>query len=181
MPSLPTNPTMHAQEKMTCSAWLSNLLDGNYKAAPTAHMLSASQNELRVMMHGETGKLLELRRELEKEMERISEDFISTHYKEIHKNLSNITGLRIDYQNEVKDFMNMFTEVLDDTSVLDEWTNVVGDIGKVVKEFRVKVRLLANQLDAKPPVPPRPIPDVKPVLSVKERKEMNRWPGFGTC
>ena len=91
------------------------------------------------MVHGETGKLLELRRELEKEMERISEDFISTHHKEIAKHLSNITGLKVDYQNEVEDFVNMFTEVLEDTSVLDEWTNEVKDIGKVVKEFRVKV------------------------------------------
>ena len=94
MPSPPTNLAMQTKENMTGSAWLSTLLDGNYKAAPTAHMLSASQTELSAMIHGETGKLLELRRELDREMEKISEDFISTHYREIDKHLSNITGLK---------------------------------------------------------------------------------------
>ena len=53
-------------------------------------LLSASQVELKTRMHGETGKLLELKGELEKEMKRISEDFISSHYMETETYLDQI-------------------------------------------------------------------------------------------
>ena len=159
---------MQTQENMTCFAWLSNLLDGNYKAAPTAHMLSASQNELRAMMHGETGKLLELRTELEKEMERISEDYVSMNTKEIDKNLYNLTVMKGYYQNDIEDFVNMYTEVMEDTSEIDKWSYEVKDIQKVVRDFNDNVRIKARAISK---VRPRP----KIEVSVKERAEMNRW------
>ena len=57
--------------------WTSQLFpDSRPRVVPSAVMASASQKQLKEMMHGETGKLLELREELEKEMERITEDYV---------------------------------------------------------------------------------------------------------
>ena len=89
-----------------------SLLLPDSKARPTAAMLSASQEELMDMMHGETGKLLELRRELYKEMERISEDFVSTlDLDTAWPYLAQIRISKSEYQNQVEDFVDMFSEV----------------------------------------------------------------------
>ena len=58
-------------------------------------------------MHGETGKLLELRRELEKEMNLITEDFITSNYKVIESHLDKIIKNKHDYQNRIEDFVDM--------------------------------------------------------------------------
>ena len=58
--------------------WLSSILPDS-KAVPTPLMLSASQSELKDMMNGETGRLLELRGELENEMEKTCEEITSSH------------------------------------------------------------------------------------------------------
>ena len=83
---------------------------------------------------GETGKLLEVRRELEKEIERISEDFISSHYIETKSYLDHIRELRNNYQDEIGDFVENYTVVLQDPSVLYAWTKEVKDIASVVKK-----------------------------------------------
>ena len=88
---------MQSQERLS---WLTSLLPGS-KAAPTSAMLSASQPELEAMMHGEIGKLLELRRGLEKEMNKITEDFITSNYKVIESHLDKIIENKHDYQNRI--------------------------------------------------------------------------------
>ena len=72
---LSTNITMVYQERLPWSC----LVPGGPCSFPTSDMLSASQTELNGMMNEKTGKLLELRRELEKEMELRSKDFVSSH------------------------------------------------------------------------------------------------------
>ena len=72
------------------------------------------------MMHGETGRLLELRRELDKAMEMISDNHISIYYKDIETYIYKIVDLKGDYQSEVEDFLNMYSVVLEGPSVLDE-------------------------------------------------------------
>ena len=68
---------------------------GGPRARPTAPMLAASQPVLRIMMHEETGKFLELRRDLDKEMELISEDYISSHHLETETFLAHIKKLKM--------------------------------------------------------------------------------------
>ena len=99
---LPSNITMQSKERLT---WLSSILPDS-KAVPTPLMLSASQSELRDMMNGETGRLLELRGELEKEMEKISEEFISSHDLDTnHSCIWKIRNQRSDYQIKIEDFV----------------------------------------------------------------------------
>ena len=84
---MPNKTTMQSQEKL---AWLPHILPGGRGTPPSSQLSSASQSELSAMMHGETGDLLELRRELEKEMEKISEGFISFYYKEVENYVATI-------------------------------------------------------------------------------------------
>ena len=65
------------------------------------------------MMHGETGKLLELRRGLEKEMNKITEDFITSNYNVIESHLDKIIEIKDDYQNKIEYFVEMYSEVLE--------------------------------------------------------------------
>ena len=104
-------------------------------------MLSASQTELNVMMNEKTGKLLELRRELEKEMELISKDFISSHCSEqTEVFLDHIKKLKNEYQDEIEEMVDMFSPVLADPEVLDKWTQEVKDIGIFVKKHALRLR-----------------------------------------
>ena len=58
---------------------------------------------------GETGKLMELWGELEKEMKKLSEEFISSHtYEETESYLDVIRKLKGDYQNEIEDLWICF-------------------------------------------------------------------------
>ena len=107
---------MLSQERLI---WTQDLLPGNYRAVPSALMLSASQFELNAMMHGETGKLLELRREIEMEMERISEEFISSNHLEVESYLDHIKKMKSDYQDNIEDFVDPYSEVLENPDVLD--------------------------------------------------------------
>ena len=97
-------------------------------------MLSASQSDLEVMMHGETGKLQNLKRVLEEEMKRISEDFISSCPQESETYVDNIRKLKNYYQYVIKDMVDMYRNVLKKPEVLDDWTKEVDDIGNAVKK-----------------------------------------------
>merc|ERR1719341_2096598 len=140
---------MQSQQRLS---WMTSLLPGS-KAAPTAAMLSASQPELKAMMHGETGKLLELRRELEKEMNRITEDFITSNHKVIENHLDKIIDMKHGYQDKIEDFVDMYSEVLENPHDLAEWSEEVVAIGKKVKELRRNARTIAIQMAARPPKP----------------------------
>ena len=147
------------------------------KAAPTAAMLLASQTELMDMMHGETGKLLELRRELDKEMERNLEDFVSNlDLDTTWPHLTKIRRKKSEYQIQVEDFVDMFSAVLDDPHVLDEWTEEVTNIGKTVKYHANKI---TGIVALKPPIRAAPRPKPRPInpqsYSASERAEMTRW------
>ena len=67
-------------------------------------MLSASQPELKMMMNMETEKLVKLRTELDKELERISEDFISSHHLETESFLAHIKELKYGYQENIEEY-----------------------------------------------------------------------------
>ena len=126
------------------------------------------------MVHGETGKLMELRGELEKEMKELSEEFISYHtYEETESYLDVIRKLKGDYQNEIEDFVDMFSEVLEKPHFLSEWTEEVSNIGKIVKDHRNKIRDIAFQIAPRPLPKPkyRPIQSVAPI----ERADMTSW------
>ena len=164
---------MQSQERLS---WLSQLLPDS-KAAPTAAMLSASQTELMDMMHGETGKLLELRRELNKEIERISEDFVSTlDLDTTWPYLTQIRRKKSEYQIQIEDFVDMFTEVLDDPHLLNELTEEVTNIGKKVKEHANKI---TDIVTLKPPSSAAPKPKPRPIqpksFSACARADMTRW------
>ena len=152
-PFLPNNISMQSMERLS---WLSKILPAPGGpcwpcVSPPPELLSASQLELNAMMHGETGKLLELRRKLEKEMERISEDFISSHCGETESFLDQIRELRNKYQDEIKDFVENFTVVIEDPRVLHEWTQEVKNIGILVKRHSHRIRLKAFQLTSTSP------------------------------
>ena len=85
-------------------------------------------------MHIETGKILELRRKLDEEMNRISEDFISSNHLETESYLNVIKYLKNDYQDAIEDMVDMYREVLEKPEVLDEWTQEVKDIANIVKK-----------------------------------------------
>ena len=91
-PFLPNNITMKSSERLP---WTCLVPDGPC-AFPTAQMLAASQPELRIMLHGESCKLLELRRKLVVEVENISEDFISSHYLNTEIYLGHMKELKND-------------------------------------------------------------------------------------
>ena len=100
------------------------------------------------MMNGETGKLLELRRELEKEMQRISEDFISSHYMEVESFIAMIRELKDDYQDSIELFVDKYMAVLEDSHVLDEWTKEVTEIADKVRIHADRIRTKAVLLSA---------------------------------
>ena len=100
-------------------------------------MLAASQPQLRIMLHGESCKLLELRRNLVEEVEKISEDFISSHHSDTESYLGHIKELKNVYQDGIKDMVDMYTPVLENCEVLDEWTKEVKDIARIVKEHAI--------------------------------------------
>ena len=143
---LPSNNiTMESQERLL---WLSRLLPGGPCAYPTAQMLSATQSELMAMMHSETEKILELRRKLEEEMRRISEDFISSNHLETESYLDVIKQLKNDYQDAIEDMVDMYREVLEKPEVLDEWTHEAKEIAKLVKKHANVTRTRVLKLDA---------------------------------
>ena len=151
-PFLPNNITMQSMDRMS---WSSQILPA--PSGPLGpcwpcvsippELLSASQPELKSLMHGETEKLLELKRELEKEMERISEDFISSHYMKTERYLDQIRDQRNTYQDEIEDFVDMYTAVLEDTSVLLDWTKEVREIVSVVSKHANVIRTRVLELD----------------------------------
>ena len=146
------------------------------KVRPTAAMLSASQAELMDMMHSETGKLLEMRRELDKEMERISEDFVNNlDLDTTWPHLTQIRRKKSEYQIQVEDFVDMFTEVLDAPHVLDEWTEEVTNIGMKVKEHTNKIiETVAENPPIKAPPKPRPRLDkILPTVPLKNPAELH--------
>ena len=161
---------MQSKERLS---WVSSILPDS-KAVPTPLMLSASQSELRDMMNGETGKLLELRGELEKDMEIVSEEFISSHdFDTNYACLWKIRNKRSDYQIKIEDFVDMFSEVLEDATVLDEWTEEISNIGKLVKKYVNEMTDIALQKSAKPPPKPKPKP-VK-IASASEKAANTKW------
>ena len=99
-------------------------------------------------MHIETGKILELRRKLDEEMNRISEDFISSNHLETESYLNVIKYLKNDYQDAIEDMVDMYREVLEKPEVLDEWTQEVKDIANIVKKHANVTRTKVLQLDA---------------------------------
>ena len=89
---------MQSQERLS---WLPYILPGSRGTPPSTQLdmlSSATQSELSDMMHGETGDLLELRRELEKEMQSISVEFVSSsNYMKVESYLHRIRDLKDDY------------------------------------------------------------------------------------
>ena len=85
-------------------------------------------------MNGETEKLMSLKRVLEEEMKRISEDFISSCPQESETYIDSIRKLKSDYQNVIKDIIYMYRIVSKKPGVLDDWTKEVDDIGNAVKK-----------------------------------------------
>ena len=65
-----------------------------------------------------------------------------------------------EYQIQVEDFVDMFSVVLDDPHVLDEWTEEVTNIGKKVKDHANKITglvVLKPPIRGAPKLKPRPI------------------------
>ena len=123
------------------------------------------------MMHGETGKLLELREELEKEMKRISEDFISPRYSEVECYLDKIREMKSDYQDEIEDFIDKYIDFLHNPKVLDDWLKEVMDVATVVKNHANIIRTRALQLAARPP--PKPANMIK--FEETEKAALTTW------
>ena len=91
---------MQSQERLS---WLPYILPGSRGTPPSIQLSSASQSELSDMMHGETGDLLELRRELEKEMNSISVEFVSSsNFMKVESYLLMIRDLKDDYQDAIE-------------------------------------------------------------------------------
>ena len=141
---LPKNITMQSSERLPWAC----LVPGGPCAFPTAQMLTASQQELRLMLHGESCKLLEMRRKLVEEIEKISEDFISSNYLETESYLGHVKELKNTYQDNIEDMVDMNSPVLKDCEVLDEWTKEVKEIAKIVKEHANEIRTTVLKLDA---------------------------------
>ena len=164
---LPNSLSMSSKSEML---W-THILPGKYRAVPSPLLLSASQPELHTMMHGETEKLLQLRRELEKEMDRISEGFISSNWLEVESYLDHIRKLKNNYQDDIEDFVEQYIEVLEIPNVLDEWTKEVMDIANIVKRHADKIRTRALQVSARPPPKPKP----SQFASASEKAAMTKW------
>ena len=73
-PNLPNSISMSSHENISSKErllWLQRILPGKHSVIPSAVLLSASQTELIDMIHGESRKLLELRRRLERDGENL--------------------------------------------------------------------------------------------------------------
>ena len=73
-------------------------------------------------------KLMDLRRDIEKEMELMSEWVISFSIPESEHYLSKIRELKCEYQVEIEVLIDKFTLVIKDSEVLDRWTVDLDDI-----------------------------------------------------
>ena len=85
-------------------------MTGGPLAYPTPEMCTASQLELKAMMQVDIGKLLDLKIELEKELEVVSECAISSTILKSELYLGKIRDIKIDYQLEIF-ILDMFIQV----------------------------------------------------------------------
>ena len=106
------------------------------------------------MLKEETRDLLDMRRDLDTEMKRISEEFISTHPQETKSCLENIKSLRNKYRNRIEDLVEMFSQVLSGTAELSmflkKWCSEPRAISRIVKEHAIHARAYALKLAAYP-------------------------------
>ena len=109
-------------------------------------MLSASQEELKAMLQGEERNLLDKRRKLFSEIERVSESYISPNPKENKICLDQIKVFRNEYLNDTVDFISDYKQLLKDPSVLDEWIMEIDDISQKVKELAKDIEAYAVKL-----------------------------------
>ena len=128
----------------------SMLLSGPMISSPSG-MLSASQEELKAMLQGETRNLLEKKMKLFSEIGRVSESDISPNLQEVNICLDQIKLFRNEYLNETVDFIRDYKQVLKDISVLDEWIKEIDDISKLVKDLVKDVTAYALQLSSNSP------------------------------
>ena len=145
-PPLPTNLSMNSMEELL---WEHNLHPERFRVAPSPALAAPSQSELKHLIEEEIEYLLELREKVVEEMKTISEDFISTRTPKTEIYLDKIKELKNAYQDKIEDFVEEFIEVLKNPHVLDEWTQEVKDIARIVKRHANKIRTRALLLGAR--------------------------------
>ena len=126
--------------------------------------MSATKMELHGMMHEETENILVLGERLMKEMDIISEDFISSRYSEVETFLGRIKAMKNTYQDEMEDFVEKYIEVVENPQVLEKWTKEVVNIASIVKKHANKIRIRAQEVAVA----------AKPVLRPMSRREIAR-------
>ena len=146
----------------------------NQPSSPTsfAAMKSSSKKQLSIMMHAETGKLLELREKLRKEMERISVEFISSRYSEVESYLDRILDMKDIYQDEIENYVDNNFEFVENTLVVEKWTQEVKDIADLVYKHADMIRTEALKVSAD--VLPKKLTEAKNV-SNSEKGSVNNW------
>ena len=82
------------------------------------------------------------------EIEKLSEEFISSNYLETESYLGHVKEHKNTYQDNIEDMVDMYAPVLKDCEVLDEWTKEVKEIAKIVKEHANEIRTTVLKLDA---------------------------------
>ena len=125
------------------------------------------------MIQNDIKKLQGLREQLLCEMERTSQGFVSTRYWNSEIVIDQIKDSKNNYQDEVEDFVDRYTEVVENSKLLDEWSKEVKDIAEVVKKNTTKIRKMALQQTHSTEKPYRPVPAM--VWSMSERIAMTNW------
>ena len=162
---------MFSDERLLLS---SQLFPNQLRTATTSVLWSAaSRCQFNAMMHGETGELLELRKELEKEMEEISEDFISTRSSEVEMYLDKIKKMKIEYQGKIDDFIEKYQDLAEDP-VLDKWRKEisVSGIANEVKLHANKIRIKTMEVSVSGPYKPV---NVKKTYTESEKVAATTW------
>ena len=148
--------------------------------AKFALLRSTSDKQLADMMYEESKKLLEIRKELIRVIEAVSEDYITNRCFEVETHLAEIKAMRNGYQNEVEDFIDMYLEVSKNPEELDKWMLEVKEIGLVVKKHAKQIRSRAFHISASAQPPETPplstaMHSKPPVILVSEKAEACTW------
>ena len=76
-------------------------------------------------------------------MERATQGLVSTRYWNSEIVINEIKDSKNNYQNEIEDFVDKYTEVVNDSNLLDEWSKEVKNIAEVVKKNTINIRKMA--------------------------------------
>ena len=89
----------------------------------------------------EAKALLNIRRSLVREMDEfLEEDVCASRIPVLERDLGEIKRMKNAYQDGVQDFLDQYTDLVDDPSVLDRWKTDVIEIGNDVKNHAKKIR-----------------------------------------